>query len=258
MIAPLIGSLLSGCTEARGEAAPPRVDWVSIPAGEGIVGSDRVPDQAPRRSLYLGDFALMRSEVSLRDFERFAAAGGYGDRALWSEAGEDWLADHPGAAEASAHRALGRAPEHPVLNVSYYEAEAYCAWIGGRLPTEWEWERGARGDDGRRYPWGDEADPGEANWNHAGKVEVIHRVTTVPVSGGSAPSPYGLLHMAGNAWEWTSSGYGQDPQHPPEHPTWQVVRGGSWMNLWSYCSTTWREPVRPEDQRITVGFRCAR
>ena len=226
---------------------------VLIPAGEAVVGSDDVPDQAPRRTLRLDAFRLAPVEVSVGDWAAFTAAGGYAEPAHWSEAGLAWLADTPGAPTDAGRRAMGRSPDHPVVNVSYYEAEAYCAWDGGRLPTEWEWERAARGADGvgHPYPWGAEVDVQRANWYHADKVAVIRSVTTQPVAGGPDPVR-GLRHMAGNVWEWTSSAYSAS-----DEADFQVARGGSWMNLWSYCTTSWREPVPPADQRLTVGVRCA-
>ena len=222
---------------------------VLIPAGEATVGSAEVPDQAPARAVQLDAFRLDPTEVSVGDWAAFTADGGYAAPEHWSEAGRGWLADTPSAPADADRRAMGRHPDHPVINVSFYEAEAYCAWAGGRLPTEWEWERAARGADGlgHPYPWGAEADPRRANWYHADKVAVTQTITTLPVAEGPAPTR-GLRHMAGNVWEWTSSEYA---------PGLQVARGGSWMNLWSYCTTSWREPVPPADQRLTVGARCA-
>lgn len=209
-------------------AAAAFAEPVEIPAGGGLAA-----------------FRIDRTEVSLDAFEAFAAA--WSDRRWWTEAGWAWLAAHPGGAGREA-RAAKRAGRHPVVMVSAYEAEAYCAAQGGRLPTEAEWARAACGEDGRRFPWGEDEDY-EARWYGEGKGGAVTSVKTAPVDEAPArlASPYGLLHAAGNVWEWTADAWGR----------WRAIRGGSFMNLPSYCSCAHREPARPEEGRLTLGFRCA-
>ena len=103
-----------------------------------------------------------------------------------------------------------------MVGVSYYEAEAYAAWAGKRLPTEKEWERAARGTDGREYPWGNEFDSEKCNTKES-KIGKTTRVTRYP----NGISPAGCYDMAGNVWEWTSSWY-------DDERTVRVLRGGSW------------------------------
>jgi formylglycine-generating enzyme required for sulfatase activity len=196
-------------------------------------------------------FGLDRTEVDLATFERFAAVG-YGRPELWSAEGRTWLAAHPEGSGAVA-RAAQRGVEHPVVAVTWYEAEAFCHWRGGRLPTGVEWERAACDPGAGPYPWG-AGQPEGIVWFDEGKYGMVERVATAPVSEQAAAlrSPSGLLHAAGNVWEWTADPWPGAPQGP-----WKTLRGGSYSNLPSYCTCGHQEPARPDEPRLTVGFRCA-
>ncbi|HCH66687.1 MAG TPA: hypothetical protein DFR83_28045 [Deltaproteobacteria bacterium] len=239
-------------------------DAVLIPAGSFTRGSAREPD-APPQKVTLSAFQIGTTEVTIDQFSAFKAAGGYSTRRWWSASGRAWLEGHPDGA-GDAARAAGRDGSHPVVAVTYFEAEAYCASVGARLPTEAEWERAACGTDDRRYPWGD-TESETARWYAGGKFGNIVRVDTAPASeqAESLRSPDGLLHMAGNVWEWTADHYhatnwggasGRNPKATPDTP-WRSLRGGSYMNLPSYCSCQHREPARPDRVALTIGFRCA-
>jgi formylglycine-generating enzyme required for sulfatase activity len=255
----LLLSLLGAQTGAPGV--------ISIPAGGFTMGGGNPPDQLPQRQVTLSAYRIDRSEVSLRDFEGFVAQG-YDQPEHWSEAGWAWHLDNPEGAGAQA-RAQGRPPDHPVVAVSWYEAEAYCSWRGGRLPTEAEWERAARGDnDARRFPWGDEPRD-DAAWFVKERRDMLVRdgiVTHAVTDADDAlASPWGLIHAAGNVWEWTADSYHreayrslptQDPRNDDATP-WRVIRGGSYMNLASYCTTSHREPALPGEPRLSIGIRCA-
>jgi len=232
-----------------------------ISAGTFTQGRAALP-HAPAREVQYSAFAIDRSEVSVSDFERFAATG-YSKSTLWSDEGWSWVQANPGGAGAE-HRAAGRDQSHPVVAVTWYEADAYCRWNGGRLPSEAEWERAACGGLEQRYPWGDEQRT--AVWYDHGKTGIVDAIKTQPA--GQSPkalhSPDGLLHMAGNVWEWTADWYGswtagvsvQDPRGPSSGQ-WRTLRGGSFMNLPSYCTCANREPARPTRSAYTTGFRCA-
>ena len=252
-----------GAAPGAGEAPQASDSIASIPAGSFTQGSGRAPDERPPRQVGQSAFRIDLFEVTVAQFERFAAQG-YRQQDLWTPEGWRWAQQNPGGAGAEL-RAAGRGGEHPVVAVSWYEADAYCRWKGGRLPSEAQWERACR-PEGAAYPWGD-ADLLGAIWADFTGHAVIEGVVTAPVQQQDARlvSPWGLLHAAGNAWEWTADSYhaetyaagdAQDPLVEGVSP-YRVLRGGSFMNMPSYCTCTHREPARPEQVRLTVGFRCA-
>ena len=174
----------------------------------------------------------------------------------------------------------GRIPEgeqdHPISGVSYREAESFARWAGKRLPTEVEWEYAARGADGFIYPWGDEFDRSKAHWSGSKMVGGRRSQKTGTLPAGK--SPYGLLDMAGNVWEWTSSKYVayegyQDIEVATRFTRGKlapfaaaglfsnkkvVIRGGAWNTPQIALLSALRQPAEPKEWNIAIGFRCAR
>jgi formylglycine-generating enzyme required for sulfatase activity len=168
--------------------------------------------------------------------------------------------------DSANYRVRPEINQFPVAGVTWYGAQAYCEAIGRRLPTEAEWERAARGSDGRRFPWGNTLDTSLAKTNRPLVEATLRGAVEVGLYPGGA-SPYGALDMAGNVAEWVSDWYsatwynqpesgGLDRGGPPAG-TEKSIRGGSWDNPPFFARTVHRLSAPPDQQRIWVGFRCA-
>jgi formylglycine-generating enzyme required for sulfatase activity len=226
---------------------------VHIPAGDFFMGSRESDDKAdgdekPMHSVYLDEFWIDKFEVTNADFAQFVEATGYQTDAEKEEHSKTWQ----DAAEGKDN--------HPVVYVSWNDAIAYCQWAGKRLPTEAEWEKAARGTDGRIWPWGNDWGEDKANSKDAGLGH-----TTAVGSYPDGASPYGCMDMAGNAWEWVADRYQEDyyqtapdpnPQGPDQGVS-RVVRGGSWALPQRLTRCAGRFEFIPWVSRDDLGFRCA-
>lgn len=263
-------------------------DMVLIPAGEFTMGtpegSDGFPDEHPERLVFLSGYFLDRFEVSNQAYAAFVQATGHRPPVNASQAATLWANNRP----------IPGIEGHPVVNVSWEDADAYCRWAGKRLPTEAEWEKAARGTDGRRYPWGNDWDFSIANsasywaqrtiefksgadWDAfwvkgegarlAKEKGIQGEILTMPVDSlPGAASPYGLFGMAGNAAEWVQDWY--DPNYyrsapltdppGPSRGAIKAMRGGSWLKPAASLRTSDRDWGTMDSRPSGTGFRCAK
>ena len=245
-------------TRARHPFEP---EMIRIPAGKFRMGSDSekdaevYDDEQPQHTVALPDYYLAKTSVTNAQYAAFVYATPHNVPGYWAQG------EPPQGKE-----------DHPVVWISWSDALAYCRWlteVTGRrygLPSEAEWEKGARGDDGRIYPWGDQWDAALCNSHESGRND------TTPV--GTYPqgaSPYGLLDMAGNAWDWTYSLWGKGRDKPdfeyPYNPEdgrenlerseaiFRVLRGGGFKSFTRFVRCAFRLRNRPNDRYEDFGFR---
>ncbi len=224
---------------------------VFVPAGEFVMGSTAEQlvkmaevDEFPQRSVFVDDFYIDIHEVTNAQYKVYL------DSTL-VEAPPKWINGNYGLGEDG----------FPVISVSFDEATAYAKWVGKRLPTEPEWEKAARGTDGRVFPWGD-------SFNRALANNGEHLMPIMSFPGGV--SPYGCWDMAGNAAEWVNGRYEAYPRGPNDvvprgvpdrnegfSKDRRVYRGGSWNTFSKYLRCANREHTSPGKRWVYVGFRCA-
>jgi formylglycine-generating enzyme required for sulfatase activity len=269
---------ITPATPASAAAPPTQVSesdgmvLVYVPAGEFLMGSDdRDPDaygsEQPQHTVFLDEFWIDQTEVTNAIYALCVAAG-----ACAPPSGFD-------SATRSSYYGNHAYDGYPVIFVSWEDAQAYCGWAGRRLPTEAEWEKAARGTDGRRYPWGDGPVAGVLlnfadrnlsldlpyDWQDTGVDDGYE--DTAPV--GSYPdgaSPYGALDLAGNVGEWVADWYDEayysnSPSDNPRGPasgTQHVTRGGSWLDRAQAGRAASRGSSFPDYRWVSLGFRCAR
>jgi formylglycine-generating enzyme required for sulfatase activity len=268
----------------------PDILWCELPEGEFTMGStsedvERIKDaykgieslleaEQPQHEVHVSTFQISRYPVTNAQYRVFIEDGGYTEKwkACWTSEGWKWK-EEKNIHEPHVFGGVFDLPNHPVVGISWYEAVAFCQWLAIRLqensglsndqvirlPSEAEWEKAARGTDGRIYPWGKKIDPEYANYNETG-LGATSTVGCFP----SGASPYGCEDMAGNVWEWCS-----DPWHenyegaPTDGRVWdeggdadfRVLRGGSWHLNPGNCRAADRNGNNPDDGSIFIGFR---
>jgi formylglycine-generating enzyme required for sulfatase activity len=231
-----------------------------IPAGPFIMGSASWNDnERPLHTVYLDAFYIDQFEVSNASFAEFLNANGnqIEGYAPWVEESDPDLRIHRREGLWTPDEGYA---DHPINEATWYAARAYCAWRSARLPSEAEWEKAARGDDGRTFPWG-EAEPTCQLANFAGCFYDSVPIDSYP----NAVSPYGVYNMAGNVMEWVADWYispydtrQTDNPTGPERGDFRIFRGGAWFNAPNQVRTTYRFAKLPVLTYKANGFRCAR
>lgn len=233
--------LAAAAIQAQAPQSVPGIEWARVPAGTFQMGCISVDarcdaDEHPRHAVTISrPFDLMTTEVTLG---MYRAVNQPSEQPAWSTT-----------------------PDQPMTVVNWDDARTFCEASGGRLPTEAEWEYAARGGrDGAIYPWGDQT-PGDQDRAVNGAAFETDAPRTVKAFG---PNGYGLYDMAGNVWEWVADWYGAHAADPVTDPQgasagqFRVVRGGSYGDDPGNLRASNRNPNRPRNRNINVGFRCAR
>lgn len=231
------GRVLSWLGDPRPDVACDVPYTIEIPAGEFIMGSDisKIEAERPQHTRYLPAYRIGKYLVTNAQYRRFVEDGGYTEkwRACWTKAGWHWCEQGNADELGLRNDPKWNLDNHPVVGVSWYEAVAYCNWLKAatgqdfRLPTEAEWEKAARGTDGREWPWGNEFEQGVANTSES-DIDQTSAVGLFPRD----QSPYGLMDCAGNVWEWCATqgqanyqNYVDDNDLSGREP--RVLRGGA-------------------------------
>lgn len=224
-----------------GHSFPKSAYRVLIPAGEFLMGSPEgvgTSDQYPQHMVYVDSYYIDKHEVTVGQYKDFAKDTGRQMRG----------------------QPLRSTDQHPASHVTWDDADAYCKWAGGRLPTEAEWEKAARGATTTKWSFGDdESKLGEYAWYSQNSGGGAHPV------GQKKPNQYGLYDMHGNVWEWCSDWNSEDyykssPAKNPKGPAEgiaRIVRGGSWNVLGDYLFSSNRLSGKSDESNDFIGFRCA-
>jgi formylglycine-generating enzyme required for sulfatase activity len=213
-------------------------DMVKVPKGPFLYGGKRV------REVIDHDYWIDKYPVTNEKYRAFILADGYGNQAYWSSDGWKWKTKNNITVPEYWNNTEWNKADHPVVGVSYFEAEAYAKWAGKRLPTDREWEKAARGEDGREYPWGDEFDKKKCNSAEAG---FGHTMPVTQYSKGG--SSYGCYDMAGNVWEWCADRYDEARKDS------RVRRGGSWYSNSESLRVSARGLGYVDSRSYDLGFR---
>ena len=250
---------------------------VQVPAGAFLMGSGNDDPMAgdsekPQHQCTIPyAYQIGRFPVTNAEYARFVEAKGYENKSFWTDAGWKWKGDRMQPERYGREFDL---PDHPVVGVSWYEAVAYCNWLTQslraseelaadqviHLPSEAEWEKAARGEHGRKWPWGNEFDPTKANTQESG----LGHTSSVGQYSPAGDSPYGCVDMAGNVWEWCSAKwvetYKDYDESAKDHESLdgdapRVLRGGSWNDNRNGVRGAFRDGGDPDGRNFYLGFR---
>ena len=277
----LVGNILNKVGDHRHgvglrENGLPDIEWCEVPAGEFFMGDDNDSWTRPQHRLTLSTpYALSRYPITNAQYQAFVEDWGYTKQwqTCWSDEGWQWKEEN---AKTGPGKYGGEfdLPNHPVVGISWYEAAAFCQWLTRRLwkirvlsanqeirlPTEAEWEKAARGEDGQTYTWGNvDVTPEHTNYYDTG-LGTTSTVGCFP----RGTSPYGCEDMAGNVWEWCLDSWHDNYEGMPiDENAWidggddnfRVLRGGAWESDPRHCRCAARHRNSPFSRLINIGFR---
>ncbi|MBF0274373.1 MAG: SUMF1/EgtB/PvdO family nonheme iron enzyme [Nitrospinae bacterium] len=283
----LLSAYISECEEKKsGSAIAGKTPMVEVPAGWFKMGSnDSGDDEKNLHNVYLDGFMIDKYETTASQYAEFLNSEGNAGKYLaqngyncdsctimYEGVEEKYYKNVPGKQleqkrTVQKFKARKGFENKPANYVNWYGADAYCRWVGKRLPTEAEWEKAARGTDGRKYPWGNK-EPGNNHAlavydfdGHEERVSDLQEVNSLS----EGKSPYGAYHMAGNMWEWVNDWYDGsyyrkgEVENPkgPSNGSFRVLRGGSWFNNMYVIRTSFRYNFSPFFTYFNYGFRCS-
>lgn len=223
--------------QAIPSAPPAPVGMVKVPNGPFLYGAKKL------RTVVNHDYWIDQYPVTNENYRAFIDANGYEDKQYWTSDAWKWKTTNTIRHPKFWDDPTWNKPDHPVVGVSYYEAESYAKWAGKRLPTELEWEKAARGEDGRQYPWGEEFDKDRCNSKES---DIGHTTSVSQYPEGV--SPYGCYDMAGNVWEWCADWYDKTKAS-------RVVCSGCWDLDAEYLCVSFRYGLDIDSRDIVIGFR---
>lgn len=240
------------------------MDWVAIPGGlvtlvEPHIDHSYLGHKGDTRTFDVLPFSIGKYPVTNAQFATFVTDKGYMTERWWTPIGWLWKTVKRKVEPRYWYDDQWNAPDHPIVGVSWYEAVAFCAWLSAQtgehvhLPTEQQWQRAAQGDDGREYPWGSLWHGSRCN----SSMIYGENTTSVTRFEGIGDSPYGVVDMAGNVWEWCLNEY-ESGSTQLDGQAVRVLRGGSWDDSIGALQTTYRTHYSPDLVYVTIGFRCAK
>lgn len=243
--------------------APARFEErVRVDAGFAWIGDDQ-PGEAPRVRLFVSDFLIDKFAVCNQRYSAFIDDRGYSRPELWTDGGYDWARAEGIDRPAFWNDERFNQADQPVVGVSFYEAAAFARWDGGRLATEIQWEKAARGADGRTFPWGED-EPSEHHATFAPGFIPLQRAPSAVDAHRDGDSPYGCCQMAGNVFEWTLDTFHFDSPSRRRTPGFhvecrpssrRVLKGGAWTTGASRLRPAARWSYTPDLRDNILGFR---
>jgi formylglycine-generating enzyme required for sulfatase activity len=237
---------------------PEPFEWCFVPAGKvTLTAGGYIPKG--EQTFNLGSFYIAKYPITNVQYAQFIEVEGYSRREFWTDAG--WqIKENAGWVKQGTEKWLGG--NYPAIGISWYEAIAFCNWLSRtlgeqnntviNLPTEQQWQRAAQGDDGRLYPWGDVYDKHKSNTNES-QIDKTTPVTQYA----EGQSPFGVIDMSGNVWEWCLTDYESGSQNIDYPSIQRVMRGGSWLDIYQDARNLYRTCDVPTKRSSRYGFRIA-